>query len=235
VRARSLRKLVWFAAALLALLPAQLAIERGVAYWLLPREESATLTAIGDKIEIDHVDYVVRSIPLTTFTWHLLHVTKGCFVAGLALLVFAGIRSPLAPTSRTARALLWILLPVAVLVTTVASGLLIFGISQMITDRCAQQYGLDVSLCPAPWAGILFSSIAFVGSAAVAGFGVLTAYAAAPTGRVAAMGATAALLSAIALWLGWRFSSWQVLSAIASALAITLLMSHRRAQLPRTI
>jgi hypothetical protein len=235
VRPQYRQKLVWYAVILLALLPAQLAIEQGTAYWLLPRQESATLKTVGDEIQIDHVEHVLQSIPLTTFTWHLLHVTQTCFVAGLALLVFAGVRWPFTPTSPTSRAVFWILLPVAVVVTTVAAGLLFAGISRAITDRCAQDYDLDISMCPAPWAGVVFSSIACIGSAAAAALGVLSAYAAAPAARIGAMLASAALLTGFALWLAWVSSSWQLLFAVASAFTVTFIMSRHHARAPRTI
>ena len=223
------RKLACFALILLALLPAQLAIETAIAYFVLPRQESAIVTSADGQFQIAHVDMVPPSIPLSTLTLHLLHITAYSFIAGLVLFVVIGVRFPGAAYSLAMHVARWILLPVAVLITTLSVVLLFMHIERTIVSICAQHYDLDVDICPAPWAGAVSSGLGCFGSASAAAFGVFAAYAAAPAARITTARVTAAVLACLALWLFFVHWSWQLLFAVGAVIAATLCLSHHEA------
>ena len=86
------RRVFRIALVLLALLPMQLAVETGIAYLFLPRQYSAIIDSQHD-LEHPLVQEILADVPLTRFTWHLLHVTQAAFFIGLALLVILGLLS----------------------------------------------------------------------------------------------------------------------------------------------
>jgi hypothetical protein len=226
VKAFERRNLLRGAVLLLALLPTQLAIETGVAFFL-PRQESAVLKIQGNQVQVDHVEYMLAPVPLSDFTWQLLRVTQIAFVGGLVLLVALGVREPLPVRSLAMRTVRWILLPVAVLVSAIAVAFVFFQIHKEIEDACASRYGLDISLCPAPWFDFVSPGLMAVGGAAAAAFAVLSGYAAAPTARLQTARITAVLVMGFALWLFFVRWWWQMLFVPVAVLGVTILISRR--------
>src|SRR4051812_28011994 len=94
------RRVFRIALVLLALLPMQLAVETGIAYLFLPRQYSAIIDSQHD-LQHPLMREILADVPLTRFTWHLLHVTQAAFFVGLALLVILGLLSMLRTRTKT--------------------------------------------------------------------------------------------------------------------------------------
>jgi hypothetical protein len=133
------------------------------------------------------------------------------------------------------RVLRWIVLPLIVAGCAVATFALFLRIYTYIVDVCPADYGLDIPLCPAPWAPVVLSAVFCVGSVVGAALCVVAAYAVAPVARSRAVHITALLLALLAIYMFFIHRRWELFSAVIAAFGASFLMSrHHLRSTPNT-
>ena len=122
------------------------------------------------------------------------------------------------------RTVRWILLPLAVTGCALATSLLFLRIYSYVEDTCAARYGLDIPLCPAPWAPTVFSILFCLGSMMSAALCVAAAYIVAPTARSRAVRVTVIVVACFTLYMLFIHRRWELLFALIAAFAAEFLI-----------
>jgi hypothetical protein len=109
----------------------------------------------------------------------------------------------------------------------IATFALFLRIYSYAMDSCAARYGLDVPICPAPWAPVVFSVIFCAGSVTGAALCIAAAYTVAPTARHRAVRITVIVVACLVLYMFFIHRRWELLFALLAAFAVEFLIRRR--------